>query len=214
MAATSHRGRPAHRPDHRLPGHGPGRLRPGRPRQRPVAERDRAEGSPQAGLRPRPPGPDRGVPGGLEGSRVRGRPRPRRQLRHRLQHGELRPHGHPHGREHRRRPLADADQRGVPPAADDRHSRPFAIWASSASATSSTPSTRGRATTGSSRSTPGFRAAPPWPPRPPATRWPSSPPSSSWATACPTCSTPSPRRPRPASSRPWTTWWSRSRAGT
>ena len=35
-----------------------------------------------------------------------------------------------------------------------------------------------------------------------------------WGTACPACSTPSPRRRRPASSRPWTTWWSRSRAGT
>ena len=79
------------------------------------AERDRAPRSPEEGLRPRPPGPDRGVSRGLERGRVRGRPRRGRQLRHGLQHGELRPDGHPYGREHRHRPVADPDQRRVPP---------------------------------------------------------------------------------------------------
>ena len=70
------------------------------------------------------------------------------------------------------------------------------------------------ATTASSRSTPGCRAARPWPPRRRAIPSPSSRPSSPSATACRTSGTRSPGPRRPASSRPSTTSWSRSRAGT
>lgn len=58
---------------------------------------------------------------------------------------------------------------------------------------------------------PGCRGQAPWRPRPPASRSPRSPPS--WPSATPSTrsSMTSPRRRRPASSPPWTTWWSRPR---
>ena len=127
----------------RPPGHAARRLRARRQGQR--HRRDRAGSTRRCGA-PSPaasqPGARRGVPARLEGDRVRGRARRARQLHHRLQHGEPRPDGHPHGRVHRRRPVADAQRRGVPAPADASRSRRCATSASSASATSSTRSTR------------------------------------------------------------------------
>ena len=117
-----------------------------RQRHRRAAARDRGE--PEAGIRRRrAPGAGRGKPAGLEGDRVRDRPRRGRQLHHRVQHGELRSHGHPHGRVHRRRAVPDPRRRRIPDAADRGDTHAPGILASSASATSSSRSTRTRATT-------------------------------------------------------------------
>ena len=68
-----------------------------------------------------PSGARRALVQGLEGDRVRGGARRSGQLHHCVQHGELRSARHPHGRFDRRRPLADALQRGVHEAALSRH---------------------------------------------------------------------------------------------
>ena len=168
----------------------------------------------ERGLRRRGTGPRRGVPRGLEGDRVRGRPRPGRQLRHGLQHGELRPDGHPHGREHRHRPVADPDQRRVPRPPGDRHpGRP--------------PPRHRRRVQHPVRPEPGRRRLPHHRgQRPPLAelgpgvqgdglsaglRRGQAHPA---AGPCRSSGTPSPGPRRPASSPPWTTSSSRSRAGT
>ena len=167
-----------------------------------------------AGLRgkPRGHGAPRAERARLGRDRVRGAARRRRQRHHRLQHGEHGPDGRPHRRVYRRRAQPDPLRRATTSAcARCARDRARARRAGRLQLPVRAQPGR-RASSPSSRSTPGCRARRLWPPRRPATPSPAWPPRSPSATLSPSCATTSPA-PAPAPSLPSTTWWSSCRAG-
>ena len=166
----------------------------------------------RAGREPGARGADRGVGARLEGVRARADARPQRQRRRRLLDRERRPDGRAHRRLDHRRAGDDADRPRVPAHARRRHRRAARGRRGHRRLQHPVRGAPGDRPDGRHRDEPaGVPVVARWRPRPPASRSPRS--RRSWRSATPSTrsATTSPARPRPRSSRRWTTSWSRCR---